>query len=320
MNRMPVNIVVTPPFQPLNEDQKDRIRRAAGPLACRFVEPDELVAAAAGAEIVACRHGHNLDLLKHNPPPKWVHSWSAGVDELAGPEMTASKALLTCAKSNGAIALGEHVMMLMLMLQRDAIKWIDAQRRNQWSKHIIGELYGKTCGIIGLGYIGKETALRAKAFGMRTLGIKRNKEPVANVDEVFDRRELPKLLGQSDFVVVTAPHTPETENLIDAAALRAMKRTAFLILVSRGGIVNEADLLAALKAGHIAGAGLDDFVTEPLPSSSPLWTAPNTIITPHNGPTSLETSDRGVDIFVDNLERWQAGKPLRNIVDLVAGY
>ena len=155
---------------------------------------------------------------------------------------------------------------------------------------------------------------------MRTLGIKRNREAVANIDEVFDRKDLYTLLGRSDFVVVTAPHTPETENLIDAAALKAMQRTAFLILVSRGGIVNEADLLAALKAGHIAGAGLDDFVTEPLPSSSPLWAAPNTIITPHNGPTSLETSDRGVDIFVDNLERWRAGKPLRNIVDLAAGY
>ena len=313
-------IVVAPPFQPLNDDQKARIRQAAGDMSCLFVEPKELDAVATGAEIVACRHGHNLAFLSRTPKPKWVHSWSAGVDEMAGPEFANSGALLTCAKSNGAIALGEHVMMLMLMLQRNMPKWMESQRKHEWSKHIIGELYGKTCGIVGLGYIGKETALRAKAFGMRTIGLKRTKEAVANVDEVFDRSELHKLLAQSDFVVITAPHTPETDNMIDAAALKAMKKSAFIVLVSRGNIIDEDALLAALKEGRIAGAGLDDFAIEPLPSSSPLWDAPNTIITPHNGPTSLETADRGVDIFIDNIGRWRAGKEMRNVVDLKAGY
>ncbi len=320
METKSANIVVAPPAQKLTEAQKDQIRKAAGTLTCRFVEAGELSAAAEGADIVACRHGNDLDFLKRRPVPKWVHSWSAGVDELASPELASSGVLLTCAKSNGAIALAEHVMMLMLMLQRNMLKWLEAQRQSKWEKHIVGELHGKTCGIIGLGYIGKETALRAKAFGMRTLGLKRNKEPVAHIDEMFDRSELYKLLGQSDFVVVTAPHTPETDNMIDAAAIKAMKPKAMIVLVSRGNIIDEDALLTALKDGRIAGAGLDDFAIEPLPSSSPLWTAPNTIITPHNGPTSLETAQRGVDIFVDNIGRWRNGKTLRNIVDIAAGY
>lgn len=314
------DIVMAPPFQALNDDQKDRIRKAAGSMSCLFVESKDIDSAATGAEIVACRYGHDLSFFSRTPRPKWVHCWSAGIDEMAGPEVADSGVLLTCAKSNGAIALGEHVLMLMLMLQRNMLKWLENQRRREWSKHPIGELYGKTCGIIGLGYIGKETALRAKAFGMRTIGIKRNKEPVANVDEIFDRSELHKLLAESDFVVITAPHTLETDNMIDAAALAAMKQSAFIILVSRGKIIDEEALFSALKDGRIAGAGLDDFAIEPLPSSSPLWTAPNTIITPHNGPSSRETADRGVEIFIDNLGRWQAGKEMRNIVDLAAGY
>ena len=320
MSSKSATIVVSPPAQKLTEAQKDLIRNAAGNATCRFVEGGELSAAAVGADVVACRHGSDLDFLKRRPVPKWVHSWSAGVDELASPELVDSGVLLTCAKSNGAIALAEHVMMLMLMLQRNMLQWLEAQRQHKWEKHIIGELHGKTCGIVGLGYIGKETALRAKAFGMRTLGLKRSKEPVANIDQMFDRSELHKMLGQSDFVVVTAPHTPETDNMIDAAAIKAMKPKAIVVLVSRGNIIDEDALLAALKEGRIAGAGLDDFAIEPLPATSPLWTAPNAIITPHNGPTSLETAQRGIDIFVDNLGRWQAGKPLRNVVDIAAGY
>lgn len=320
MNSKPATIVVAPPAQKLTEAQKDQIRKAAGDATCRFVEGNEFDAATVGADVVACRHGSDLTFLTRKPVPKWVHSWSAGVDELASPELADSGVLLTCAKSNGAIALAEHVMMLMLMLQRNMLLWLEAQRQSKWEKHIVGELHGKTCGILGLGYIGKETALRAKAFGMRTLGLKRSKEPVPNIDQMFDRSELHQMLGQSDFVVVTAPHTPETDNMIDAKALASMKKGAFIVLVSRGNIIDEDALLAALKSGHIAGAGLDDFAIEPLPSSSPLWKAPNTIITPHNGPTSLETAQRGVDIFVDNLGRWQAGKPMRNVVDLAAGY
>lgn len=208
-------IVIAPPFQALTDAQQARIRQAAGKMSCRFVDPADLDAAASGAEVVACLHSHGLGFLTRTPRPKWVHSWSAGVDEMSGPEVVDSGVLLTCAKSNGAIALGEHALMLMLMLQRNMLQWLDNQRRGEWSKHIIGELYGKTCGIIGLGYIGKETALRAKAFGMRTIGIKRTRAAVANVDEV---------------------------------------------------------------------------------------------------------KDRGVDIFVDNVGRWRAGEPLRNVVDLAVGY
>lgn len=314
------DLVIAPPVRALSDEQKARIRQAAGTMSCLFVAPEDLDVVASAAQAVACRHGQDLSFMTRSPRPKWVHSWSAGVDGMPAAEVADSGMVLTCAKSNGAIALGEHVLMLMMMLQRDTLQWAENQRRKQWSKHVIGELYGKTCGIIGLGYIGKETAMRAKAFGMRTIGIKRSREPVANVDEVLDRNELNTLLAQSDFVIVTAPHTPQTDNMIDAAAIALMKKSAFIVVVSRGNIVDEEALFAALAEGRIAGAGLDDFAIEPLPESSPLWSAPNTIITPHNGPSSEETGDRGFDIFIDNVARWRAGEPLRNVVDLSAGY
>lgn len=320
MSASQADIVVAPPFQDLTGDQEARIRAAAGGQSIQFVAPKEFEAAAAGAVVVACRHGHGMGFLSHAPRLKWIHSWSAGVDEMAGPEVAASGAVVTCAKSNGAIALAEHSLMLMLMLERKAIQWIDAQRRKEWEKHPIGELHGRTCGFVGLGYIGKETAARAKAFGMRTLGLKRTREPVANIDEMFGRDDLHAMLAQCDFVHISAPYTAETDNMFDADTLAAMKPGSYLVLVSRGGIVDEDAVVAALKSGHLGGVALDDFAIEPLPSSSPLWDAPNILLTPHNGPSTSGTLNRGIDIFIDNLERWQAGKGLRNVVDLEAGY
>ncbi|MEQ9349332.1 MAG: D-2-hydroxyacid dehydrogenase, partial [Alphaproteobacteria bacterium] len=251
---------------------------------------------------------------------KWLQSWSAGVDHALSPELVAHPAVLTCAKGNGAVPLAEHAILLMLMLDRDAVRWVDDQKARRWEWRTHGELNGHTVGIIGLGYSGADLAEKAKAFHMTVLGLSRSGRPVPHVDEVFTPDGLHEVMRRSDFVVMTAPLTDETRGMLDEAAFRAMKKTAFYVCFSRGGIADDAALLKALQEGWIAGAGLDAHSVEPLPKDSPFWDAPNTIITPHNGASSLGTRQRGADIFIANLKRYAAGQPLFNVVDKQAGY
>lgn len=251
---------------------------------------------------------------------QWLQSWAAGPNEVLYPEMVASPVTVTCCKGNGAIPLAEHAMMLMLMLNRNAMRWIRAQDDHRWDRFPHPELNGLTCGIIGLGHSGQDLALKAKAFHMRVLGVRRSNTPTPNVDRLYPREQLHDVLGQSDFVVVTAPRTPETTGMLGEAEFHAMKQSAYFVCFSRGGIADDAALLRALREGWIAGAGIDAHAQEPLPSDSPFWSAPNTIITPHNGATTPKTRQRGVDIFVENLKRYTAGQPMLNVVDKHAGY
>jgi phosphoglycerate dehydrogenase-like enzyme len=251
---------------------------------------------------------------------KWVQSWYAGTNRQLYPEMIASPVVLTSVAGNGAISMSEHAVMLMLMLARDTRRWLRNQEERKWERWFHPELTGQTCGIIGLGYSGQDLALKLKAFHMRTIGIRRTPRPTPNVDEVFPRERLHELLAQSDFVVVTAPRTPETRGMLGEAEFRAMKPSAFYVCYSRGGIADDAVLLRALNEGWIAGAGLDAHTQEPLPPDSPFWTAPNTIITPHNSATSPMSRERRIEIFIENLGYFLAGQPLRSVVNKEAGY
>lgn len=260
-------------------------------------------------------------VLASAPKLRWVHSPAAGVDSDLSPELLASPVVLTSSAGNGAIPLAEHCMLLMLMLSRDVPRWLRAQASARWDRFTHGELTGRTVGIYGLGNSGLDLAAKAKAFHMRVLGLRRRvAEPAPNVDVVYGASGLAEFLGESDFVVVTAPYTPETAGVFDAAAFAAMKPSAYFICISRGGIAVDDDLLSALRSGSIAGAGLDAHGVEPLPPSSPFWSLPNVIITPHNGATTADTGRRGNEITIDNLRRFAAGEPLRNVVDKVAGY
>jgi phosphoglycerate dehydrogenase-like enzyme len=176
------------------------------------------------------------------------------------------------------------------------------------------ELGGKTLIVVGLGRIGGRLAKLAKAFDLRVIGIKRNPRTGAEgADSVHGLGELKGLLPQADFVALTCPLTPETENLIDAEALAAMKKSAFLINVARGRCVNEAALVEALQSGRIAGAGIDVTTEEPLPQSSPLWSIENAFITPHTAGETRHYEDNVIDILVDNLERlWRGETTLQN--------
>ncbi|MET0303731.1 MAG: D-2-hydroxyacid dehydrogenase [Microbacteriaceae bacterium] len=299
---------------------RDRIRDAAGDAEVLFADTlDDLADRLPDA--VAIAGGAKPSVLAAAPRLEWVHSWAAGADSDLTPEMRASAVTLTSSVGNGAIPLAEHSMLLMMMLNRDVPRWMTAQRERRWDRFTHGELAGLTVGLFGVGHAGADLAAKARAFHMRVLGCRRNAdEPVDGVERMYAPDELHAFLAECDMVVVTAPITEATRGVFDDAAFAAMKSTAFFVCISRGGIADDDALLRALESGQIAGAGLDAHGLEPLPADSPFWTAPNTIVTPHNGATTASTAARGVDIFVDNLRRFVAGEPLVNVVDKVAGY
>ncbi|WUJ71024.1 D-2-hydroxyacid dehydrogenase [Kribbella soli] len=263
--------------------------------------------------------GHvSPDVLAKALKLRWAHSPSAGVDSDLTPEMRASSVVLTSSAGNGGIPLAEHSMLLMLMLSRDVPRWMRAQAEHRWDHYRHAELAGRTVGIYGLGNSGIDLAQKAKAFHMRTLGVRRRPDqPSPYVDELCD---LDQLLAESDFVVVTVPRTPTTAGVFDRDAFARMKSSAYFICISRGGIADDEALLEALRTGQIAGAGLDAHGVEPLPSESPFWSLPNVIVTPHNGATSDGNLRRSREIVAENIRRFVAGEPLHNVVDKIHGY
>jgi phosphoglycerate dehydrogenase-like enzyme len=263
--------------------------------------------------------GHvSPDVLAKAPKLRWVHSPSAGVDSDLTPEMRSSPVVLTSSAGNGGIPLAEHSMLLMLMLSRDVPRWMRAQAEHRWDHYRHAELAGRTVGIYGLGNSGIDLAQKAKAFHMRTLGVRRRPDqPSPYVDELCD---LDRLLTKSDFVVVTVPRTPATAGVFGRDAFARMKPSAYFICISRGGIADDDALLEALRTGQIAGAGLDAHGVEPLPPESPFWSLPNVIVTPHNGATSDGNLRRSREIVADNIRRFVAGDPLHNVVDKIHGY
>jgi phosphoglycerate dehydrogenase-like enzyme len=194
-------------------------------------------------------------------------------------------------------------------------------RAGQWTGLIHSELHGRTLGIIGLGPIGLGAAERALAFGMNVIGCRRTGEPIECVREVVPPDRLDELLGRSDFVALACPLTEQTRGLIGRAELHAMKRTAWLINIARGAIVQTDELVAALQNGVIAGACLDVTDPEPPPAGHPLWTLPNVLLTPHNASgDSPDLRRRKVEYFVENLRRYLADQPLMGLVKPQQGY
>jgi phosphoglycerate dehydrogenase-like enzyme len=259
---------------------------------------------------------------------RWVHSGSAGVASALYPEFMASDITLTNSAGIHAPPIAETALAMILHFARGIDFATRSQARREWGKSpfedrsdAVREIADSTLGIYGLGGIGRELAWRASALGMKVIATKRNdRTGPAGVDLLRGDHALDALLEQSDYLVVAAPSTRETRNSIDAAALSRMKRTAVLINVSRGDIIDEAALIAALRDNRIRGAGLDVFVTEPLPSTSEFYALENVLVTPHVSATTTEYWRREVHLIVENIERYLAGRPLRNAVDKQAGY
>ncbi len=245
---------------------------------------------------------------------RWFHSFSAGVDSPVFRALLDRGMVLTNSSGASAPSIAQYVLAMMLYRSKPIEAWRESQRRREWTPLPGNDLTGKTAGIIGTGAIGGEVARLAKAFGMRTIGVRRSGKAARHIDEMATLRRLRYLLRESDFVVLACPLTKETEGLIGERELRAMKSSATLINVARGRIVDESQLIRALEAGWIAGACLDVFTWEPLPETNPLWTLPNVIVTPHNSGVSPLNMERAMAIFIDNLARFVANKPLRNRV------
>jgi phosphoglycerate dehydrogenase-like enzyme len=260
------------------------------------------------------------DLVDLGKKLKFIQSIGAGTDQFPRDTLAARGIRLASAAGVNANAVSEHAMALILALARRIPEARDNQHKRVW-RGMIGdltqredELGGKTLLIVGTGRIGGRLAQLGKAFGMRVIGIRRNPAAGTNgADEVHAMTDLMKVLPHADFVALTCPLTPETQGLISAKALATMKKSAYLINVARGRVVDEVALIAALQTDEIAGAGIDVIYEEPLADNSPLWRLPNALVTPHTAGETRRYEDNVLDILMDNLDRlWRGEKTLRN--------
>jgi phosphoglycerate dehydrogenase-like enzyme len=263
------------------------------------------------------------DLITRAPKLKWIQIMSAGVNRFLDTEMVESPVTMTNVSGIHATQIGEFVLGLMLMFVKQAPLCFQLKQEKQWGRLTLTELRSKTVGIVGLGSIGREVARLAKAFDMRVLATRRSAKRVGRaryIDIMFPLNQLRELLVESDFVVLALPLTPETGKFIGEEELRTMKSTAYLINIARGGVVDEEALIRALEEHWIAGAGLDVFTTEPLPTDSRLWELPNVILSPHISGSAEDNTVRATELFLENLRRYLNGEKLFNVVDKKKGY
>ena len=243
---------------------------------------------------------------------KWVHTSTAGFDWALVPEITERNIILTRSAAAYAVPIGEFAITLISGLVKRLPAFATAQRERAWADLEPYDLDGLQVGVVGAGAIGAETAWRGAALGMRFRATKRTQAPLPNFEHVYSPADLHELGAGSRVVVIACPLTPETRGLIGAAELAAMPPGSYLVNVARGAIVDSAALVAALDSGHLAGAALDAFETEPLPTSDPFWSAPNLLLTPHTSFKSARNLTRVVDEFEVNLKRFMAGEELLN--------
>lgn len=274
--------------------------------------------------------GYSLrpEQLQYAKALKWIHSTAAGVAQLTYPELRAAKLIVTNARGIFSVPMAEHAMGMLVALARNFPAAMQHQARAHWSQQDLWntpqrltEVNGASLLIVGYGSIGREIARLASAFGMRVTGVTRSgrSEPGA-AGRIVPVSELDRVLPDADYVLIAAPETSETKHMFDAARLARMKRGARLLNVARGSLIEETALIAALESGALAGAALDVTSTEPLPPESPLWRAPNLMITPHVSAVSDRLWRRETQLLMELLEQWFRGEELSNRVDLERGY
>ena len=274
-------------------------------------------------------------LLTRAPHLAWVHSATSGVERALTPAALERGLVVTNARGVFSRPIAEYVLMMILSVSRRLPQLLELQRERTWQPLEGAELRDVTVGIVGLGSIGRAVGALATAFGCRVVAVRRRADAGTSslseegddrsfgelmLDRVGGPETLPELLAESDFIVLAAPLTPETREMINAETLAMVKPGSWLINVARGRLIDERALLRALDDGPLGGAVLDTFHDEPLPPESPFYTRPNVIVTPHTSWSSGRVLDRSVELFCDNLRRFAAGEPLLNVVDPNAGY
>jgi phosphoglycerate dehydrogenase-like enzyme len=317
---MPTQFLMLPP-------QSEKTREWGSRLAAALPEIEVIVAedqaraetAIAGAE--AAFGTIAPDLLRRAARLKWLQAPQAAPP--AGyyyPELVAHPVQITNFREIYSDHIGAHVMAFVLAFARGLQRYIPQQLRREWKKPGQNEgvvhLPAATALVVGVGGIGSEIARLCAAFGMRVIGVdERRRDAPPGVAELHRGDELDALLPRADFVILTVPHTPETEGFMNRTRFREMKKSAFFINIGRGMTTRLDDLAAAIEAGEIAGAGLDVFETEPLPADHKLWTLPGVLMTPHTAGYGPYLDERRYEIILDNCRRFLAGAPLRNLVD-----
>ncbi len=290
----------------------------------RYADTVEALAAALeGADVLLAWSG-GRDLLRlawgSARSLRWIQAASAGVDGLLFPELVDSEVVVTNAHGVFDRPIAEHVTAMLLLFAKDLRGVLERQRRREWRPRDTETLEGKRLLVVGVGSIGRAIARTAKAFGMMVRGVGRTTRPDALFGTVMGVDELHDALRWADVVVDALPATPATHHLFDAEAFAAMNPWVRFVNVGRGSTVDEAALIEALRAGRIAAAALDVFETEPLPPDSPLWELPNVVITPHVAGDVAGWREAVVELFVENLERYLTGEPLKGVVDKRLGF
>jgi phosphoglycerate dehydrogenase-like enzyme len=262
-------------------------------------------------------------VVSRSPRLRWIHSASAGVDRVTTASVRERGLIVTNARGVFSRPIAEYVVMMSLAIARRLPQLLELQRERTWQPLRGRELSELTIGIVGYGSIGVEIAQLLAPFGCRIVATRRHPErgsgDAPNV-ELYGLGDLAEVLRSSDIVVVAAPLTDETAGLIGAEQLAEMREDAWLINIARGRLIDEIALRRALGSGWIGGAVLDVFSEEPLANDSPLYDTPNLVITPHTSWASEKVAERSVDLFTENLRAYRAGEPMRNQVDLEAGY
>ena len=251
----------------------------------------------------------------------WVHLRWAGVPPEVLGALRGRSTVLTNGSGAHGVPISEYVVATLLQHLKRLPEMREAQREGKWlAGYTVRELRGLTAGIIGLGDLGRSTARLLRAFGVHVRGLRRSAGTCPDVDETFGPPRLDEFLRGLDVLVIAAPLTHGTRGLIGAPQLARLASGAFLVNVGRAAIVDESALLEALGSGQLGGAALDVFLEEPLPAHSPLWNAPNLFLSPHCADASPQSLERGFLILLDNVQRFVAGEPLRNVVDPRLGY
>jgi phosphoglycerate dehydrogenase-like enzyme len=295
------------------------IAAGASPEAFERLAPD--------AEVIFNWSG-SLDLLRQvlamTPRVRWIHTRSAGLDHLLFPELVASPAVLTNGTGVFSASLGEFAIAGILFFAKQLRQMVRHQAAGKWVQEDVKEIAGQTVGILGYGDIGRAVASRARAMGMHVLAVKRHVPAAGAGDDFAERIYTPdhriEMIAASDYVVVTAPLTPETRGMVGAPEFAAMKPTAVIMNLGRGPVIDEPAMIRALADGRIAGAVLDVFDTEPLPAGHPFYGMENVLLSPHCADHTSDWLERAMEFFLENFERYRTGEPLKNVVDKARGY
>lgn len=252
---------------------------------------------------------------------RWVHQPHAGVEGFMFPTFKASDVILTNCRGLYGTQIAEHAFALLLSITRRIPEQLEFMKTKHWERIPCVELAGMTMGILGLGGIGRAIAARAQAFEFDVIAADSESiDKPDTVSELFDLDGLMAFLAASNILMICCPSTPETHKLLSHAQFNQMPDASYIVNVSRGKVVDEAALIAALQSGKIAGAGLDVTYTEPCPPESPLWEQQNVILTSHSAGSSQHIRRRAMQLFIDNLHRYVKGEPLTNVVDKQKGY